>query len=147
MLYRLLARDGSTSAVAVSGSDAADRLCARCVELLEFDGAAISLLPQGIVWGTLGGSGELSRRVDELQFTVGEGPCMDAVCNGHPVQADLSQPGESRWPAFAGAVLALGVDGPQRFGGGLDNSLSGDASRTFGPGLRCPRKLGWGRRI
>jgi GAF domain len=94
---------------AVSGPDAADRLCVRCVELLEIDGAAISLLPQGTVWGTLGVSGELSRRVDELQFTFGEGPCVDAVRNGELVHADLSQPGESRWPAFTGAVLDLGV--------------------------------------
>ena len=94
---------------AVSGPDAANRLCVRCVELLDIDGAAISLLPQGAVWGTLGASGELSRRVDELQFTFGEGPCVDAVRSGEPVRADLSQPGESRWPAFAGAVLDLGV--------------------------------------
>ena len=94
---------------AVSSLDAADRLCVRCVELLDFDGAAISLLPQGTVWGTLGTSGDLSRRVDELQFTLGEGPCIDAVRYAEPVQADLGHPGESRWPAFAGAVLDLGV--------------------------------------
>jgi hypothetical protein len=95
--------------IAVSAPDAADRLCARCVELLDVDGATISLLPQGIVWGTLAASGDFSRRVDELQFTVGEGPCMDAVRTGEPVLADLGQPGESRWPAFASAVLDLGV--------------------------------------
>jgi hypothetical protein len=98
--------DATVSGAAV---DAANRLCVRCVELLDLDGAAISLLPQGTVWGTLGTSGDLSRRVDELQFTVGEGPCMDAVRNGESVHADLSQPGESRWPGFTGAVLALGV--------------------------------------
>ncbi len=94
---------------AASGPDAADRLCVRCVELLDFDGAAIALLPQGTVWGTFGASGELSRRVAELQFTFGEGPCVDAVRNGEPVLADLSQAGESRWPAFTDAVLDLGV--------------------------------------
>ncbi len=81
----------------------------RCVELLDVDGAALSLLPQGIVWGTLGGNGDLSRRVDELQFTLGEGPGMDAVRGGEPVHADLSRPGEPRWPAFTGAVLEVGM--------------------------------------
>lgn len=102
-------REEFDATVSGTAADAANRLCVRCVELLDFDGAAISLLPQGTVWGTLGTSGDLSRSVDELQFTVGEGPCMDAVRNGEPVHADLSQPGESRWPGFTGAVLALGV--------------------------------------
>jgi hypothetical protein len=75
------------AAEAEADADAADRLCACCVQLLEVDGAAISMLPQGIPWGTVGSSGELSRRLDELQFTFGEGPCLDALTSSQTVMA------------------------------------------------------------
>jgi hypothetical protein len=55
-------------------------------------------------------SGPLSRRLDELQFTFGEGPCLDAVASGRPVLAyDMSDRGEWRWPAFTQAVSDSGV--------------------------------------
>jgi hypothetical protein len=89
---------------------AADRLCHACVELLEVDGAAVSLMHAGTTLGTFGSSGELSRRLDELQFTYGEGPCLDAVTLGQPVLvSDLREPGEQRWPVFGRAVLDSGV--------------------------------------
>ena len=99
------ALDGAGSALA-----AADRLCEACVELLEVDGASISLLHRGSSQGTFGSSGELSRRLDELQFTFGEGPCIDAVQRGGPVLVgDLGDPTERRWPAFSRALLDSGV--------------------------------------
>lgn len=92
------------------GRSAADRLCHACVELLTVDGAAISLVHEGSSRGTFGSSGPLSRRLDELQFTFGEGPCLDSVRTTRPVLvADLGDPTEERWPAFAGAVLEAGV--------------------------------------
>jgi len=99
---------------AMSGADsalaAADQLCLACVEFLEVDGASVSLVHEGSSWGTFGSSGELSRRLDALQFTFGEGPCLDAVQRRAPVLvADLADPVEQRWPAFRGAVLESGV--------------------------------------
>jgi hypothetical protein len=92
------------------GLSAADRLCAACVELLPVDGAAISVITSGATRGTFGSSGEFSRRLDEFQFTFGEGPCLDAVANRCPVlAADLGDPNEQRWPAFTPAVLNAGV--------------------------------------
>jgi hypothetical protein len=80
------------------------------VELLAVDGASISFVDKGATRGTFGSSGELSRRLDELQFTFGEGPCLDAVRLGAPVLApDLADPDERRWPAFSQAVLESGV--------------------------------------
>lgn len=67
-------------AAAMAGAEtalgAADRLCHACVELLEVDGASVSLTYGGSTQGTFGSSGEASRRLDELQFTFGEGPCL-----------------------------------------------------------------------
>jgi GAF domain len=92
------------------GLTAADALCRACVDLLEVDGAAISVMYEGATRGTFGSSGELSRRLDEFQFTLGEGPCLDAVAKGRPMlAADLGAASEQRWPAYAGAVLAAGV--------------------------------------
>lgn len=89
---------------------AADRLCRACVDLLGVDGAAVSLMHAGVTQGTFGSSGELSRRLDELQFTFGEGPCLDAVSSGRPVLVgDLQDTRQRRWPAFTPAVLATGV--------------------------------------
>ena len=92
------------------GLAVADRLCHACVDLLEVDGAAISLVTAGATHGTFGSSNALSRRLDEYQFTFGEGPCLDSARAAHTIQVpDLAAPGEERWPAYAGAVLGEGV--------------------------------------
>ena len=92
------------------GLSAADRLCVVCVDALGVDGAAISVLDGGTTRGTFGSSGALSRHLDELQFTFGEGPCIDAVTSGRPVLTDdLDEGAVERWPAFAPAVLDAGV--------------------------------------
>lgn len=101
---------GAAMASGGSGLSAADRLCHACVELLGVDGAAISLMHDGATQGTFGSSGELSRRLDEFQFTFGEGPCLDAVRSNRPVLVgDCADPEDGRWPAYTGAVLATGV--------------------------------------
>jgi hypothetical protein len=93
--------DGAVGALA-----AADLLCRACVDVLGVDGASLSLMYQGSTRGTFGSSGEMSRRLDELQFTFGEGPCLEAVSTGAPVLVDdLSDPAEQRWPAFARALV------------------------------------------
>jgi hypothetical protein len=95
---------------AAPGLATADRLCRACVDLLEVDGAAISLVHAGNTQGTFGSSNALSRRLDEFQFTFGEGPCLDAVRQAAPIRVpDLGDPAEQRWPAYAGAVLGEGV--------------------------------------
>jgi hypothetical protein len=89
------------------GVDAADRLCEACVDLFDIDAAAISLVFDGANAGTLGSSGASARRYDELQFTLGEGPCLEAVARRVPVLViDLADPNDTRWPAYGPAMLA-----------------------------------------
>jgi GAF domain len=89
---------------------AADRLCRACVDLLAVDGAAVSITHAGTTQGTFGSSGELSRRLDEYQFTFGEGPCLDAASSGRPVLVgDVGDQRDQRWPAFSRAALGSGV--------------------------------------
>jgi hypothetical protein len=94
------------------GAEAADRLCEACVLLLGVDAAAISLVFDGASTGTLGASGALARRYDELQFTFGEGPCLDSVTHRSPVLAvDLGAHDEARWPVYGPAMLDLRIRG------------------------------------
>ena len=89
------------------GVDAADRLCEACVDLFDVDAAAISLIFDGASSGTLGSSGAPARAYDELQFTFGEGPCLDSVAGRTPiVVVDLADPEEVRWPAYGPALLS-----------------------------------------
>jgi hypothetical protein len=107
---RLKAELGAALAGAGGALSAADRLCRACVRLLDVDGAAVSLMHDGSTQGTFGSSSELSRRLDEFQFTYGEGPCLEAVSTGLPVLVgDFEAPEEQRWPAFGRAVLDAGV--------------------------------------
>jgi GAF domain/ANTAR domain len=88
------------------GAAAADSLCQACVMLFDVDAAAISLIFEGTVSGTLGSSGASARVYDELQFTFGEGPCLDCVALGSPVLVtDLANADEVRWPAYGPAML------------------------------------------
>jgi GAF domain-containing protein len=94
------------------GVDAADRLCEACVMLFDIDAAAISLVFDGANSGTLGSSGAPARMYDELQFTLGEGPCLDSVARRAPVLvADLTHPDHVRWPIYGPALLDLQVRG------------------------------------
>jgi hypothetical protein len=111
MEMRRLREDLGTALVgAATPLAAADRLCQTCVELLGVDGASISFVRGGSLHGTFGSSGALSRLLDELQFTYGQGPCFDAVESNRPIAAeDLEAPGEDRWPMLADALLGHGI--------------------------------------
>jgi hypothetical protein len=94
------------------GTDAADRLCEACVVLLGIDAAAISLVFDGTASGTLGSSGAPARQYDELQFILGEGPCLDSVTRRAPVLIiDLADAKDARWPIYGPAMLDLHVRG------------------------------------
>ena len=53
---------------------------------------------------------DVSRLVEEAQFTLGEGPSVDAYQLERPViEPDLANPETVRWPAFSPVVLRAGV--------------------------------------
>jgi GAF domain/ANTAR domain len=95
-------RDGSASMV--------DRVCSAAVELLSLSGAGLSLMVDGELRGTAGVSEHGIAAVQELQLTLGEGPCVDAWRTMEAVlEADLTDPAHGRWPAFARAGVQAGV--------------------------------------
>jgi hypothetical protein len=94
------------------GVDAADRLCEACVMLFDIDAAAISLVFGGANSGTLGSSGAPARMYDELQFTLGEGPCLDSITLRIPILvADLADTIDARWPIYGPAMLSHQIRG------------------------------------
>jgi len=83
------------------------RICRACVDGLDVDGAAISLLTAGAARQTLAATDATAELLEDLQFTFNEGACMEAARTGNPVLVgDLRHSGEvERWPMFAAAVL------------------------------------------
>lgn len=85
-------------------------LCLECVDALDVTGAGIMLLTDAGHRGVLCSSDAGSGTVEELQFTLGEGPCIDVCESGAPVmEPDLVAPGFSRWPAFTPPAVSAGV--------------------------------------
>lgn len=85
-------------------------LATACVRALPVSGVGLALMtdegPAGIITATDGAAIEL----EQLQFTLGEGPCVDASESGRPVlQPDLARTAPLRWPAFAGGALDAGI--------------------------------------
>ncbi|WP_370329211.1 GAF and ANTAR domain-containing protein [Mycolicibacterium hippocampi] len=94
------------------GVEAADRLCEVCVGIFDVDAAAVSLVFDGANVGTFGASSPQAREYDELQFIVGEGPCLDSVATRAPVVVtDLAHPDERRWPAYGPVMMGYKIRG------------------------------------
>ena len=55
-------------------------------------------------------SNPVARQIEDLQYTIGEGPGIDAHATGRPVaEPDLGSPRRIRWPVFAGPAVAAGA--------------------------------------
>jgi hypothetical protein len=84
----------------------AEQVCQAYVGGLDVDGAAISLLTASPSHQTLCATDATAELLEDLQFSLGEGACVEAALTGRPVLvADLHHTTESsRWPIFAAAV-------------------------------------------
>jgi len=95
---------------AADGAWPVARLCAACPRILGVDGAGIMLMSGDIPRGSLGTTDEVSQQIEDLQYTLGEGPCVDACRQDEVVaEPDLARPVPRRWPAFTPPVLRAGV--------------------------------------
>ncbi len=76
------------------------RLCAACVDVLAVSGAGITIMGGGYA-GPICVSSSRFAQLEDLQFTLGEGPCQDAFRSGVPVHVpQLGDAASARWPAF-----------------------------------------------
>jgi hypothetical protein len=86
-------------------------VCAAAVAALPVDGAGVSAMSRTAASHPLCGTDEVSRSLEELQLTLGEGPCVDAFALGTAVlNPDLRTAGSlARWPVFAPAAAEAGA--------------------------------------
>ena len=85
-------------------------VCAVAVETLSAVGAGVSVLVQHGQYSLLTGADAASERLEEMQFVLGEGPCVDATATGRPVLvSDLEDESPSRWPLYAPAMNEAGI--------------------------------------
>jgi hypothetical protein len=85
-------------------------LCLIAAELTEVSGAGVMVLTDDTPQASLCTTGGLSMLIEELQYTFGEGPCIDAHRTGNVVaEPNLVSPAFSRWPAFTPKVVTAGA--------------------------------------
>jgi hypothetical protein len=86
------------------------RLCEICAEVTGVSGAGIMLMSGDVPRGSLCTSDKVSDLIEQLQYGLGEGPCVDAYSQDRPVlEPDLAHPRTPRWLAFAGPAVEAGV--------------------------------------
>jgi hypothetical protein len=101
-----------TEAVGAGGPGAALAVCRACVAWLPMTGAAITMMAGTDRQEPVCATDDASARIDELQFSLGDGPCVEAHRSGRAVLvADITDPAEGRWPVFAAAAAATGARG------------------------------------
>jgi GAF domain-containing protein len=73
-------------------------------------GAGVMLMSGEIPRGSLCATDDVSQLIEDLQYTLGEGPCLDAYQqDGVVAEPDLADPVTFRWPAFTPPALRAGV--------------------------------------
>lgn len=86
------------------------RVCRVAADDLTLLGAVVTLMPGLEAHAVAAASSTPARRLEEAQFSVGDGPTTDAFRTRRPVLvADLRVSGSHRWPAWVPVALAAGV--------------------------------------
>jgi len=100
------------AALTAGGGDSwsSARLCGVCTGIIGVDGAGVMLMSGDIPRGSLCTTNAVSHLIEELQYTLGEGPCVDAYHHDQVVsEPNLGNPETARWPAFSPPALKAGV--------------------------------------
>jgi len=95
---------------AAGASGLIEGLCRFALDEMALSGCALVLMSGAESASMLAGAGRHARTVAGLQMELGEGPCLQACASGVPVfLPDLTAENANRWPVFAAAALAAGV--------------------------------------
>jgi GAF domain-containing protein len=96
--------------VAEGGVAAPGRICRACLAVLPVTRAAVTVMASADRQEPIWASDEVASHLDEMQFSLGEGPCVEAFTAGRPVLVpNLAELGGHRWPMFANAVRRTAV--------------------------------------
>lgn len=86
------------------------RLCEVAAEVVGVTGAGVMLMSGDVAAGRACSSDDVATAIEDLQFSLGEGPCLDAYFQAHVVlEPDLAAPEIPRWPAFTPAAIKAGA--------------------------------------
>jgi GAF domain/ANTAR domain len=92
------------------GGDLPDSLVRLCARTLPVSGVGLALMTDEGPAGTVAVSDGGALQLEELQFTLGQGPCVDASRTGRPVLApDLAGTSPRTWPQFGAGADAAGL--------------------------------------
>ena len=92
------------------GEPSARRLCETATAVLGVNGTGVMLMSGDVAYGSLFTTNEVSELIEELQYSLGEGPCMDAYNHDRVVaEPDLADPATARWAGFTPPALEVGV--------------------------------------
>ena len=92
------------------GADPLRGVCQAGIWLLPVDGASICLMTDSAHREMLHASDDVNRRIEELQFTLGEGPCVEAFTTRRPVLVpNLATASTPLWPVFAEEMIGQPV--------------------------------------
>ena len=86
-------------------------VCAAAAATVGVDGAGLTVVVTPTVRETVSATDAVAADLEELQLTLGQGPCMDTFTRGGPVLAGDLRSSEffARWPVFAPAALDAGA--------------------------------------
>ncbi|MBK4347025.1 GAF and ANTAR domain-containing protein [Lacisediminihabitans changchengi] len=85
--------------------DSTADLCRPFLSVVPTTGVALAVLASRVGPSTICSTDDLSSRLDEMQFDLGQGPCWESMANRAPVlHPDLRSEADTPWPAFAEAV-------------------------------------------
>jgi hypothetical protein len=106
--------EGQSSRLAVAfaretARSSTGRLCNVCVDVLEVTGAGITIMG-GDQAGPICVSDPSVAALEDLQYTIGQGPCRDAFRSGVSVHAPrLDQEASLLWPSFVSLARQSGI--------------------------------------
>ncbi|WP_369273537.1 ANTAR domain-containing protein [Streptomyces sp. R11] len=86
-------------------------VCTAAVAALPVGGAGLSAMSKSAASHPLCSTDDISEQLEELQLTLGEGPCVDAFLHGSAVLTPdlLTRELQDRWTVFADAALEAGA--------------------------------------
>lgn len=86
------------------------RLCEVCAEVTGVTGAGIMLMSGDVHRGSVCTTDDVSALIEQLQYELGEGPCVDAYHQDQPVsEPDLADAAVPRWMALTGPAVDAGA--------------------------------------
>ena len=102
-------QDGQSASLSEIGGQLR-RMCVDCLDDAGVDGAGLAVFAHDGTPETVHATSALATHIEDLQFTTGEGPCIDAARTGRPVLVpDLRPEHHARWPVMGPELAASGV--------------------------------------